>query len=162
MITHDNFDEFPPAFFELFQGNHFRNQPLLTYLQQGRNRSGDEQSIVDTAIVGPLLRLLGFAPGEQVYNESRASGRPDFAPRDAVYGTCFMVEDKATALDLTLDLSDPQSHLSQLANYLREAAVPLGWLCPSVGCATGGISWFIVSMIRRTQPCSLISTSKRH
>ncbi len=52
--------------------------------------------------------------------------RPDFAPSDVVYGTCFIVEDKSTSLALTFDLSAPNSHLSQLKGYMR--GVRLGWL----------------------------------
>jgi type I restriction-modification system DNA methylase subunit len=83
---------------------------------------------VDTAIVGSLLTLLGFAPGEQVYNQQRPNGHPDFAPMDTVYGTCFIVEDKSTSLQLDFDLTNPESHLSQLLGYMRSSGVYLGWL----------------------------------
>jgi type I restriction enzyme M protein len=124
-----SFADFRDAFFGLFEGRSFRGNDYLGYLGTPSARRGnDEAPIVDTAIVGPLLGLLGFEPAERVYNQTRQSDRPDFAPMDAVYGTCFMVEDKNTALALTLDITDPDSHLSQLARYVRAAAVRLGWL----------------------------------
>lgn len=123
------FEEFQTAFFEIFTPKTFRRVDYLTYLNQPeKQRGNDEAPIVDTAIVGPLLGLLGFAPPERVYNQQRQNGRPDFAPTDTVYGTCFMVEDKNTSLELTLDLTNPESHLSQLAGYVRSAALRLGWL----------------------------------
>lgn len=121
------FNEFLPAFFEIFAKRTFRNSDFLSYLNRSESqRSGDEASIVDTAIMSPLLKLLGFEPGEQVYNQQHLGDRPDFAPCDQVYGTCFIVEDKNTSLELTLDLRDPNSHLSQLRGYMR--GVRLGWL----------------------------------
>lgn len=124
-----SFEEFLEAFFAIFAQKTFRRVDYLTYLNLSeKQRGSDEAPIVDTAIVGPLLGLLGFAPPERVYNQQRQNGRPDFAPSDTVYGTCFMVEDKNTSLELTLDLTDPESHLSQLAGYVRSAALRLGWL----------------------------------
>ena len=118
------FSDFLPKFFELFAGKSFRGGNYLTYLRRPV-RSGDEASIVDTAIVSPLLSLLGFEPAERVYNQQRQNGRPDFAPTGSLYGTCFVVEDKSTSLELTFDLRDPHSHLSQLDGYVRSAAVSL-------------------------------------
>lgn len=120
------FDEFLNAFFELFAQKTFRRADYLTYLRQPH--SGDEASVVDTAIVGPLLGLLGFEPAERVYNQQRQSERPDFAPTAPVYGTCFVVEDKSTSLSLTFDLADPDSHLSQLKGYIRSSGLRFGWL----------------------------------
>jgi type I restriction enzyme M protein len=127
-MTHPvTFDEFLPAFFGIFNQRSFRGVDFLTYLNRSdAQRSGDEASIVDTAIVSPLLGLLGFEAGERVYNQQHLGDRPDFAPSDAVYGTCFIVEDKSTSLSLTFDLSDPNSNLSQLRGYMR--GVRLGWL----------------------------------
>ena len=123
------FEEFRTAFFDIFTPKTFRRVDYLSYLNlPEKQRGNDEAPIVDTAIVGPLLGLLSFEPSERVYNQQRQNGRPDFAPADTVYGTCFMVEDKNTSLELTLDLSDPESHLSQLAGYIRSAALRLGWL----------------------------------
>jgi hypothetical protein len=123
------FGDFLTDFFGLFSQKTFRRADYLTYLSQpDKSRSGDEASIVDTAIVSPLLGLLGFEPAERVYNQQRQNGRPDFAPTDSVYGTCFVVEDKSTSLPLTFDLNNPDSHLSQLAGYMHSLAVRLGWL----------------------------------
>lgn len=121
-------EEFITAFFGLFSRG-FRGGDFLTYLRRpAAQRSNDEAPVVDTVIVGPLLGLLGFDEGDRTYNQQRREGRPDFAPTDAVYGICFVVEDKNTTLDLTLDLTDPDSHLSQLRGYVRSAALKLGWL----------------------------------
>lgn len=127
-MTHPGtFDEFLPAFFGIFTQRSFRGADFLSYLNRpDAQRSGDEAAIVDTAIVSPLLGLLGFEPGERVYNQQQLGDRPDFAPHDAVYGTCFIVEDKSTSLPLTVDLNDSNSHLSQLKSYMR--GVRLGWL----------------------------------
>ncbi len=123
------FGDFLTDFFGLFSQKTFRRADYLTYLSQpDKSRSGDEAPIVDTAIVSPLLGLLGFEPAERVYNQQRQNGRPDFAPTDSVYGTCFVVEDKNTSLPLTFDLNNPDCHLSQLAGYVRSSAVRLGWL----------------------------------
>lgn len=129
MIQLSRFDTFLVDFFTTFRSKTFRGSDYLSYLQKPRQqRTGDEAPIVDTAIVGPLLGLLGFAPAERQYNQQRANDRPDFAPSDAVYGVCFMVEDKSTSLDLSLDLGNPESHLSQLAGYVRGMALRIGWL----------------------------------
>lgn len=121
------FDEFLSAFFEIFQKRFRREADFLNYMNRPDNkRRGDEASIVDNAIISPLLELLGFAPGEQAYNQQKQSSRPDFAPSDPVYGTCFIVENKSTSLALTLDLNDPNSHLSQLRGYIR--GLRFGWL----------------------------------
>ena len=125
------FDSFLNSFFDLFIRRTFRGADYLTYLNRapsGRRSRGNEASVVDTAIVGPLLGLLGFAPAERVYNQNQEDGRPDFAPGDETYGTCFVVEDKQTDLELDLNREDPDSHLSQLAAYARAAGVCLGWL----------------------------------
>lgn len=129
MIQSTNLDDFVTAFFGIFTQRSFRKADFLTYLNRSTSqRNGDEASVVDNAIVSPLLKILGFADGEQVYNRQDKSNRPDFAPEDAVYGTCFIVEDKNTVTDLTFDLNNPDSHLSQLARYIRAAALRLGWL----------------------------------
>lgn len=123
------FDGFLSAFFALFTQTGFRGADFAAYLARPINqRTGDEASVVDTAIVGPLLGLMGFTPPERVYNQQKGADRPDFAPEDGAYGTCFMVEDKNTALTLTFDLADPESHLSQLSRYVRSKGLLLGWL----------------------------------
>ncbi|MGB8346767.1 MAG: N-6 DNA methylase [Ktedonobacteraceae bacterium] len=124
-----DFKDFLAQFFALFTRKTFGRQRVdyLTYLNQS-NRHGDEAPVVDTAITGPLLELLGFEPAERVYNQQRRDERPDFAPASSVYGTCFVIEDKSTAITLTFDLANPDSHLSQLASYTRSTATSLGWL----------------------------------
>jgi type I restriction enzyme M protein len=124
-----SFEDFLSSFFSHFTQKQFRGNDFLSYLQRPNpRRAGDEASIVDNTIVGPLLSLLGFAPGEQVYNQNNKNGRPDFAPTVGEFGVCFVVEDKSTGLDLTLDLSDPESNLSQLTGYLRSLGLRSGWL----------------------------------
>ncbi len=123
------FDDFQQAFFALFTQRQFRGVDFSAYVQRpAPRRSGDEASIVDNSIVSPMLALLGFAPGEQLYNQNNRNGRPDFAPTIDDYGICFVVEDKSTGLELELDLSDPDSHLSQLCGYLRSLGLRAGWL----------------------------------
>ena len=120
-------------FFSLFTQRSFRGTDYLGYLARpDARRSGDEASIVDTAVVSPLLGLLGFAPAERVYNQQRDGSRPDFAPHDEGYGTCFIVEDKNTAHDLSFNIADPNSDLSQLAGYVRRASARLGVLTNGV------------------------------
>ncbi|MBV9688758.1 MAG: N-6 DNA methylase [Ktedonobacteraceae bacterium] len=124
-----DFSIFLSQFFELFTTKSFRGGNYLQYLNRpNEQRSGDEAAIVDTAIVGPLLGLLSFSPAERVYNQQRQNGRPGFAPSGALYGTCFIVENKSTSLPLSFDLNDPDSHLSQLIGYMRSTGVYLGWL----------------------------------
>ncbi|MEB3341472.1 N-6 DNA methylase [Okeania sp.] len=129
-MTHPkSFDKFLSALLGIFTQRSFSGMDFLSYLNRSDDeRSGDEASIVDTAIVSPLLGLLGFEPAERIYNQQHLGDRPDFAPRDAVYGTCFVVENKSTSISLTFDLNDPDSHLSQLRSYMRVRGVTLGWL----------------------------------
>jgi type I restriction enzyme M protein len=123
------FEDFQTHFFAIFTQPHFRGSDFLRYLERpAPRRGGDEASIVDLAIVSPLLNLLGFTAGEQVYNRNKKQGRPDFAPEETDYNVCFVVEDKSTALDLTLDVRDPESHLAQLSSYLRPLGLRAGWL----------------------------------
>ncbi|MBX0326442.1 N-6 DNA methylase [Oscillochloris sp. ZM17-4] len=107
----------------------FRGGDLRAYLARpAAQRGGDEASIVDRAIVGPLLDLLGFPPGDQNYNLQRHGDRPDFAPSVDLYGTCFVVESKNTTLSLPGDMADPESPLAQLQRYMRLTTVNLGVL----------------------------------
>jgi type I restriction enzyme M protein len=124
-----DFIDFRAQFFALLARKTFGRQRVdyLTYLNQP-NRHGDEAWVVDTAISGQLLELLGFGPAERNYNQQRHDERPDFAPTSPVYGTCFVIEDKSTATILNFDLANPDSHLSQLARYVRSTATSLGWL----------------------------------
>ena len=125
------FDLFLPAFFQIFEQSQFDGQTFLAYLEKDKsNRSGDEASVVDNVISGPLLSALGYSQGQQTYNAVKSDlSRPDFEPKTPETGVCFVVEDKSTSLDLTLDLDDKKSHLSQLAAYVRGASVALGLLC---------------------------------
>jgi type I restriction enzyme M protein len=121
--------DFLTGFQQIFTRSGFRGTDFQTYLSKpAQQRSGDEASIVDRAIVGPLLDLLGFAPGDQNYNLQRRGDRPDYAPSIEVYGTCFVVESKNTTLNLTLDASNPDSNLGQLWGYMQLLAVDLGML----------------------------------
>ena len=100
------FEQFQESFFGIFTQRQFRNVDFLEYLERpSPRRGGDEASIVDNTIVGPLLSLLGFGPGDQTYNQNNKNGRPDFAPQDSGYGVCFIVENKSTALELTTGLT---------------------------------------------------------
>jgi hypothetical protein len=104
----------------------FRGADLHGYLARpAAQRTGDEASIVDRAIVAPLLELLGFPPGDQSYNVQRHGDRPDFAPSAELYGTCFVVESKNTTLGLPGDPADPESPLAQ----------------PSAICASPRFTW---------------------
>lgn len=142
------FDEFLHAFFGIFQKSFKREADFLSYINRpDAQRRGDEASIVDNAIISPLLELLGFAPGEQAYNQQKQSSRPDFAPSDPVYGTCFIVEDKNTSLTLTLDLNDPNSHLSQLRGYIR--GLRFGWL-------TNGRQFMVWEFSNPSQPRCIV------
>lgn len=142
------FDDFLPAFFGIFQKSFKREADFLSYINRpDAQRRGDEASIVDNAIMSPLLELLGFAPGEQAYNQQKQSSRPDFAPSDPVYGTCFIVEDKSTSLTLTLDLNDPNSHLSQLRGYIR--GLRFGWL-------TNGRQFMVWEFSNPNQPTCIV------
>lgn len=150
MSSTTTFANFLNGFFSLFAQKTFRRLNYLAYLDlPDKNRSGDEASIVDTALVGPLLGLLGFEPGERVYNQQRSNERPDFAPADPVFGTCFVVEDKNTAHTLTFDLTHPESNLSQLAGYVRSTATFLGWL-------TNGRQFTVWDFHNRQQPTCII------
>lgn len=122
------FADFQTAFFQIYEQPQFDGQTFLGYLQKS-DRSGDEASLVDNVLSGPLLKLLGFSQGEQTYNAVKSDlSRPDFAPETKETGAAFMVEDKSTSLELTLDLSNKKSNLSQLAGYARGAGVSLGLL----------------------------------
>lgn len=124
----DAFDSFVERFFAIFKQLRFQ-----TYLRKpAPRRSGDEAFIVDNAITGPLLELLGFSHAAQVYNQGNRFGRPDFMPSTEEYGVCFVVEDKSTGIELDLDISDPESHLSQLTGYLRSLGLRYGWLMNGV------------------------------
>jgi type I restriction-modification system DNA methylase subunit len=142
------YETFKNDFFALFTEPRFPDgRDFLTYLNLPESdRHGDEASVVDTVIVAPLLGLLGFAEAERVYNEQKSvAHRPDFAPRDAVYGECFVVEDKATPISLTDNLENPKSTLSQLHGYARLLAVRFGFM-------TNGRQLLLYDFKRMSQP----------
>ncbi len=143
------FAEFLPAFFDLFTKPTFDGRDYLGYLAHTRNRTGDEAKIVDRAVVGPLLELLGFAPAEQVYNAQKKGERPDYMPSDAVIGPCFIVEDKATSETLDFDLNKSTSHLSQLRNYVQHNGLQYGWL-------TNGQQWTVWRFLGTAAPQRMI------
>ena len=126
----ETFDDFLPAFFRLFTQNYAGGGDFLDYLahRSDAQGKGDEASVVDTVIVGPLLGLLGFETTERIYNQQKAGDRPDFAPRDDVFGTCFLVEDKNTSLELDCDMAHPDGHLRQLSRYVQASGRQSGWL----------------------------------
>jgi type I restriction enzyme M protein len=129
MTTSSTTPGFLAGFQHIFTRTGFRGTDFRTHLTRPvTQRSGDEASIVDRAIVGPLLELLGFAPGDQNYNVQQRGDRPDYAPSVAVYGTCFVVESKNTTTTLTLNPNDPESNLGQLWGYMQLLAVDLGVL----------------------------------
>ena len=118
----DNFTDFQAAFFQLFEQPQFGGQTFLQYLEKA-DRSGDEASVVDNAISGPLLTALGYSSGEQTYNAVKSDlSRPDFEPKIPEIGVCFVVEDKGTVEELNAKWR------AQLAGYVRGAGVALGLL----------------------------------
>ncbi|WP_407572270.1 N-6 DNA methylase [Deinococcus altitudinis] len=120
---------FVDRFFSHLAGIRIRNLTYLEYLATpAARRSNDERPVVDTVIVAPLLGALGYSEGERVYDRQRQADKPDFAPEVPGFGTCFVVEDKNTTLTLDLDLSDPDSHLSQLKRYIKYTPSRLGLL----------------------------------
>jgi type I restriction enzyme M protein len=125
-----SFSDFQTAFFHIYEQPQFGGKTFLEYIARDKSeRTGDEASVVDIVLSASLLGLLGFSSGEQVYNAVKDDlSRPDFAPRTVEVGACFIIEDKATGLDLTLDMSDKKSNLFQLAKYVRGAGLSLGLL----------------------------------
>jgi type I restriction-modification system DNA methylase subunit len=119
-----SFPEFSAAFFNLLEQPQFGGQTFLDYIaRHPSERSGDEASVVDNVLSGPLLSLLGFSEGEQRYNAVKSDQtRPDFAPRVPSVGDCFVIEDKATGLELE------DKWRQQLAGYVRANGVSLGLL----------------------------------
>lgn len=125
----DSFEDFAARFVALFTSAQFRGNDFPAYCARpAGKRGGDEASVVDVGITLPILQMLGFAPGECVYNQGKKFGRPDFAPAVPDFGTCFVVEDKSTGLELMTDAQDPDSHLAQLSGYVRALGLRAGWL----------------------------------
>ena len=123
------FYDFVHNFIGIFQAKQFRGSDFLAYLElPAAKRGGDEASVVDNTIISSILGFLGYSAGEQMYNQGKKFGRPDFTPETPRFGACFVVENKSTTLGLNLDFADPESHLSQLAGYLRSLGLFSGWL----------------------------------
>jgi len=121
------FDEFQTRFFNIFTTNNFYNgKSYLEYIAEPQ--TNDEDNIVDTKIVLPLLTALGFELGDISKNLSggtKDNTRPDFQVCLAEGNIrCFLVEDKHTAYDLSK--SEP---LQQLLNYAPIRGYELGLLC---------------------------------
>ena len=122
-----SFKEFQAEFFRIFSGsNFFEGKSYLEYVSEPQ--TNDEDNIVDTKIVLPLLVALGFEPGDIAKNTT-ASGkdnlRPDFQVKLASGNIrCFLVEDKHTAYDLSRP--DP---LQQLMSYAPSRGYELGLVC---------------------------------
>ena len=122
-----NFEEFQSEFFRIFSNNNFyEGKTYLEYIAEPQ--TNDEDNIVDTKIVLPLLKALGFESGDIAKNTTASgkdSTRPDFQVKLASGNIrCFLVEDKHTAYDLTQP--DP---LQQLIGYASSRGYELGLLC---------------------------------
>ena len=123
----NSMEEFQESFFAIFSSeNFYRGQNYLEYM--ANPQTNDEDNIVDTKIVLPLLSALGYQSGEvtknQTDNSSKDSLRPDFQVKLSEENRCFLVEDKNTAFDL----SQPEP-LRQLVNYAPIRGYRLGLLC---------------------------------
>lgn len=121
------FDEFQTKFFNIFTtSNFYEGKSYLEYVAEPQ--TNDEDNIVDTKIVLPLLMALGFEVGDISKNLSggtKDNTRPDFQVCLAEGNIrCFLVEDKHTAYDL----SKPEP-LQQLLNYAPIRGYELGFLC---------------------------------
>jgi hypothetical protein len=121
------FDEFQTRFFNIFTTNNFYDgKRYLDYIAEPQ--TNDEDNIVDTKIVLPLLTALGFESGDISKNLSggtKDNTRPDFQVCLAEGNIrCFLVEDKHTAYDLSK--AEP---LQQLLNYAPIRGYDLGLIC---------------------------------
>ncbi len=120
------FEEFTSDFFEIFTASNFyEGKTYLEYIAEPQ--TNDEDNIVDTKIVLPLLIALGFESGEITKNQTggtKDNSRPDFQVKLSDDYRCFLVEDKHTAYDL----SKPEP-LQQLANYAPSRGYSLGLVC---------------------------------
>ncbi|MDB9457276.1 hypothetical protein PN473_02405, partial [Dolichospermum circinale CS-545/17] len=108
-------DQFQSEFFNIFNNqNFYEGKTYLEYIAEPQ--TNDEDDIVDTKIVSPLLEALGFELGDMVKNRTgnaKDSSRPDFQIKLASGNIrCFLVEDKHTAYNI--QKSEP---LQQLISY---------------------------------------------
>ena len=119
------FEKFTSNFFEIFiASNFYEGKTYLEYVAEPQ--TNDEDNIVDTKIVLPLLSVLGFESGEITKNQTggtKDSSRPDFQVKLSDDYRCFLVEDKHTAYDL----SKPEP-LQQLVSYAPSRGYGLGLL----------------------------------
>jgi len=122
-----SFEEFQSEFFRIFSMSNFsEGKSYLEYIVEPQ--TNDEDNVVDSKIVLPLLRALGFESGDIAKNTTargKDNTRPDFQLRLARGNTrCFLVEDKHTAYDL----SKPEP-LQQLMSYAASRGYELGLVC---------------------------------
>jgi predicted type IV restriction endonuclease len=120
-------DQFQSEFFNIFNNqNFYEGKTYLEYIAEPQ--TNDEDNIVDTKIVLPLLLALGFDSGDIAKNTTtngKDSSRPDFQIKLASGNIrCFLVEDKHTAYNI--QKSEP---LQQLISYAPSRGYDLGLLC---------------------------------
>ena len=120
------FEKFLSNFFAIFtSSNFYESKTYLEYVAEPQ--TNDEDNIVDTKIVLPLLTALGFGSGEITKNQTggtKDNSRPDFQVKLSDDYRCFLVEDKHTAYDIR----KPEP-LLQLVNYAPIRGYSLGLLC---------------------------------
>ncbi|MFM7363080.1 MAG: Eco57I restriction-modification methylase domain-containing protein [Cuspidothrix sp.] len=122
-----NFEQFQDDFFNVFNNqNFYEGKTYLEYIAEPQ--TNDEDNIVDTKIVLPLLTALGFDSGDIAKNTTsngKDSSRPDFQIKLASGNIrCFLIEDKHTAYNI--QKSEP---LQQLISYAPSRGYDLGLLC---------------------------------
>jgi hypothetical protein len=121
------FEQFQNNFFNIFNSqNFYESKTYLEYIAEPQ--TNDEDNIVDTKIVLPLLLALGFDSGDIAKNTTtngKDNSRPDFQIKLASGNIrCFLVEDKHTAYNI--QKSEP---LQQLISYAPSRGYDLGLLC---------------------------------
>ncbi|KZL50316.1 hypothetical protein A2T98_08080 [Nodularia spumigena CENA596] len=126
-IQVSTFEEFRDDFFRIFSNeNFYAGKTYLEYIADPQ--SNDEDNIVDTKIVLPILIALGFDSGDIAKNTTangKDSSRPDFEVKLASGNIrCFLVEDKNTAYNIKK--SEP---LQQLRGYATSRGYELGLVC---------------------------------
>lgn len=119
--------QFQNDFFNIFNNpNFYESKTYLEYIADPQ--TNDEDNIVDTKIVLPLLIALGFDSGDIAKNTTtngKDSSRPDFQIKLASGNIrCFLVEDKHTAYNI--QKSEP---LQQLISYAPSRGYDLGLVC---------------------------------
>lgn len=119
--------QFQNDFFNIFNNpNFYESKTYLEYIAEPQ--TNDEDNIVDTKIVLPLLIALGFDSGDIAKNTTtngKDSSRPDFQIKLASGNIrCFLVEDKHTAYNI--QKSEP---LQQLISYAPSRGYDLGLVC---------------------------------